>query len=221
MSGGFIVHGVPGSPYVRIVLLALEEKRAPWRLAAVAMGGNRAPDYAAIHPFRKMPAIEHGDFHLYETDAILRYIDAVVPNPPLIPDGIRARARMAQLISITNSYLAPRVSGAVTFQRCVAPLLGLPIDEATLAAAMPDAHHCLGTIEALMGDAPFMVGDALSLADCMIAPHLSFLDSFAEGRDLLGERPRLAAWIERMHARPSMAATSWDRLIALTGAKAA
>ena len=92
----FIVHGVPGSPYVRTVLLALEEKGAPWRLAGLAMGGNRAPGYRAIHPFAKIPALDHGDFHLYETDAILRYIDAAVPGPSLIPSDVRAGARMAQ-----------------------------------------------------------------------------------------------------------------------------
>ena len=47
----FVIHGIPGSPYVRTPLLALEEKGLPWRLAAVPMGGNRAPEYRSIHPF--------------------------------------------------------------------------------------------------------------------------------------------------------------------------
>ena len=49
----FVIHGIPGSPYVRTALLVLEEKGLSWRLAAVPMGGNRTEAYRAIHPFQK------------------------------------------------------------------------------------------------------------------------------------------------------------------------
>ena len=61
----FTVHGIPGSPYVRSPLLALEEKGLDWRLAAIPFGGQRSEEYTARHPFQKIPAFEHDGFQLY------------------------------------------------------------------------------------------------------------------------------------------------------------
>ncbi len=208
----FVIHGIPGSPYVRAPLLALEEKGLPWRLAAIPMGGNRTPDYCAIHPFQKIPTLDHGDFRLYETRAILDYLDRIAPEPPLTPADPKQAARMNQLIGITDSYLAARLSGAVTFPRLIAPEFGMPVDEAAIAAAVPAAADVVEEVARLLGDQPFMAGDALSLADLMLAPHLVFVPHFAEGAAMLAPHANLVAWIARMDARPSMAATSWDRL---------
>ncbi|MDB5707917.1 MAG: putative glutathione S-transferase [Sphingomonas bacterium] len=208
----FVIHGIPGSPYVRAPLLALEEKGLPWRLAAVPMGGNRMPDYRAIHPFRKIPTLDHGDFRLYETRAILNYLDRIAPEPALTPTDPCQAARMDQLIGITDAYLAHRVSGPLTFPRMVAASFGMPVDDDAVAAAIPAATEVVDEVARLLADQPFMAGDALSLADLMLAPHLVFLPHFAEGAAILAPHANLAAWIERMEARPSMKATTWDRL---------
>ena len=214
----FVIHGIPGSPYVRAPLLALEEKGLPWRLAAVPMGGHRAPEYRAIHPFHKIPTLDHGTFRLYETRAILNYLDRVAPEPPLTPTDPQAAARMDQLIGITDSYLAPRVSGGLSFPRMVAPKIGIPVDEAAIAAAVAPAGEVINEVARLLGDQPFMAGETLSLADLMLAPHLVFLPDFAEGQRILAPHAKLAGWIERIASRPSMAATTWDALLAMTGA---
>ncbi|CAN5524269.1 glutathione S-transferase family protein [soil metagenome] len=211
----FVVHGIPGSPYVRTVLLALEEKRLPWHLAAVPMDGNRAPEYRAIHPFHKIPTLDHGDFRLYETRAILDYLDRIAPDPALTPTDPKLAARMNQLIGITDSYVAPRLSGAVTFARMVAPAFGLPVDEDAVVAAVAPASEVVDEIARLLGDQPFMAGPSLSLADLMLAPHLVFLPGFDEGRAMLARHANLADWIARVDARPSMDATTWDRLNSL------
>lgn len=101
----FTLHGIPGSPYVRAVALTLEEKGADWTFAAIPMGAHRSPDYVAIHPFQKIPTLDHGDFRLYETHAILRYLDRVCPGRSLIPDDPRQAARVDQIISLTNDYV--------------------------------------------------------------------------------------------------------------------
>jgi glutathione S-transferase len=82
---GFVVHGVPGSPYVRAVLATLEEKGLPYRIAALTPGQHRQEPYVSMNPFSRMPTIQHDDFVLYETQAILRYIDRVAPQPALTP----------------------------------------------------------------------------------------------------------------------------------------
>jgi glutathione S-transferase len=213
----FIVHGIPGSPYVRSPLLVLEEKGLPWRLAALAFGGQRTPEHTARHPFQKMPAIEHGDFRLYETQAVLRYIDRIAPAPALAPTDIRRLARMDQLLNIADSYVAPRISGALAFPRMVAPRFGMPVDEAKIAAALPEAVPAVAEVARLLGEGEFLTGDTISLADLHMIPQMSFLPHFAEGRELLAPHANLAAWIARMETRPSMAATSWETLMEQAG----
>jgi glutathione S-transferase len=214
----FIIWTVPGSPYARAVLLALEEKGASWRINPLGLMDSKSPAHLARHPFGRMPAVDHGDFRLYETQAVLRYIDRIAADPPLTPADPRAEARMNQLMGIADWYLMPQVSAPVTFGRVIAPRFGLPTDEARIAAALPQAAVCIGEIARLLGDQAFMAGDLLSLADLMLAPQLTFLPAFAEGRELLAPHAGLSAWIERMEARPSLAATTWDKVTDLAKA---
>jgi glutathione S-transferase len=214
----FTVHGIPGSPYVRSPLLVLEEKGLDYRLAALPMGGNRTDEYRAFQPFGKIPAFEHGDFRLYETQAILRYVDRVAPEPALTPSDIRRAARMDQLLNIADCYVSQQVSGAIAFPRLIAPRFGIPVDETAVPAAMPAARLAIGEVARLLGDQPYLTGDALSLADLHLASHLSFLPQFDEGRELLEPHANLAGWIARMDARPSMKATRWERLMERAGA---
>lgn len=208
----FVIHGVPGSPYVRAALLGLEEKGASWRLAALSFGGARTPDYLALNPFGRMPTLQHGDFTLYETQAIMRYLDRIIPSPPLTPADPRAEARMNQIIGVTDWYVMPNVSSGIVFPRVVGPRFGLPADEARIAENLPKAVVCLGEVARLLGDQTFMAGEAVSIADLMLAPQLSFLEEAPEGAQLLAPHANLRAWIGRMNARPSLAATTWERL---------
>ena len=89
---GMIVHGIPGSPYVRAALLALEEKGAAYELAAMQFGTVKQQPHLSRHPFGRIPAFEHDGWMLYETQAIMRYVDAVVPGPRLQPEEPRAAA---------------------------------------------------------------------------------------------------------------------------------
>lgn len=208
----FTVHGVPGSPYVRAVLLTLEEKGADWRLQAMAMGENKAPDYLALQPFGKMPVLFDGNFKLYETHAILRYLDRVLPEPPLVPADPKRAARMDQVISIANAHVRTEISAAITFPRLVAPKFGIPIDESAIPPAIPAAERCIAAIAELLDDQSCMAGDAVSLADLMIVPHLDYFAQCDEGAAILAPYPAMTDWLARMRARPSMAATDWDKL---------
>jgi glutathione S-transferase len=206
-----VVHGVPGSPYLRAVLLGLQEKGAAHRLAAMGFGDGRSPAHLARHPFGRIPVMDHGDFQLYETQAILRYLDAVLPGVSLRPSAPRAAARMDQICGITDWYLFPQASATIGFQRLILPMMGGTPDEAAIAAAVPNARRVFGVLEGLIGDQAFLAGETLSIADLMVAPHLDFLVQTHEGAELL-KGTRLPAWLERMRARPSMAATTMERL---------
>ena len=203
----FVVFGVRGSPFVRSVCLALEEKGVAYHIEAFGPGEMHGDAHRKRHPFGRVPVVEHGGYRLYETQAILRYIDAEHREPPLQPTAPQAVGRMNQLIGINDWYLFPQVARIIVFQRIVGPaLLGITPDEAAIAAAVPAAELCLGEIGRLLGDQKFMAGDRLSLADLMLAPQLDYLALTPEGMAVLGNTP-LLAWLHRMNERPSMQAT--------------
>ena len=210
----FTVYGVPGSPYVRSALLGLEEKGADWRLVPMGPGEMRGPAHFERHAFGRIPILDHGDFRLYETQAVLRYLDRIIPSPALTPTDPRAEARMNQLCGITDWYVMPDISSGIVFQRAVAPRFGMPVDEAKIAAALPRAKVCMVELSRLLGDKPFMVGEALSIADLILAPQLEFFTQVEEGAPMFEALPNLKAWVARMTARPSMQRTTWERLAA-------
>lgn len=216
----FTVHGIPGSPYVRAPLIALEEKGAAYRLAALPFGDQLKPEWRKWQPFGKIPAFEHDGMRFYETQAFLRYLDRIAPTPALSPTDPKALLRMDQLLNITDCYVAKSVSAGLSFGRMVAPKFGLPVDEAAIAAAVPEARIAIDEVARLLGGDPFLAGEALSLADIHMICHLDFLPFYPEGRDLLAPHPQLAAWIERMTSRPSLRATTWEKLAERAAAEA-
>ena len=119
----FVVHTIPGSPFARAVFATLEEKSAPYRIAPVAPGSHKSPEHLARHPFGRVPVLEHDGFVLYETAAILRYLDRVLPDPRLTPADARRAARMDQLMSINDWYLFQGVANVIIFHRVFAPRL--------------------------------------------------------------------------------------------------
>jgi glutathione S-transferase len=209
----FVLHGIPGSPYVRAALLGLEEKAADYRLAPLSPPQHKAADYLERQPFGRVPALDHGDFRLYETQAILRYLDRVIPEPRLTPADIRAEARMNQIIGITDAYVMPDISSAIVFQRLIAPQFGMPVDEARFAAALPRAKVCIDELGRLLGDQPYLAGETITIADLLLAAHLAFIPGVEECRAMLAAQPNLQAWLERMNARPSMINTTPEKLM--------
>ncbi len=101
----FTVHSIPGSPFGRAVMTTLEEKGARYRFSPVAPGSLRSPEHLARHPFGRVPVLEHDGFLLYETQAILRYLDRMLPSPALTPADPRRAARMDQVMNVNDWYL--------------------------------------------------------------------------------------------------------------------
>jgi glutathione S-transferase len=218
MSEEIVIHGVPGSPCVRSALLGLEEKGIPYRLAPVqigAAGGLRGnPEHLKLHPFGRVPIMDHGDFRLYETQAILRYIDTLggAMAPSLQPRDARSAARMNQVVGIVDWYVFPTISVGITAERLMSQRFwNRPADEANIAKALPGARVCINELARLKGAAPFMAGDSVTIADLMLAPHLDFFGACAEGSELLTGSP-MEGWLTRMSSRASMQATQAERL---------
>jgi glutathione S-transferase len=204
-----IVFGEPYSVYVRTVRLALEEKAVNYELVPVdvfALGGPPR-EHKARHPFGKIPAFEHAGFRLYEAGAITRYVDELFHGPRLQPEDARGRARMNQIISILDSYAYRTLVWDIYVERVSRPASGGTVDEQKIAGSLPKAEVCLSALSQLMGEARWLAGTALSLADLHAAPIISVFRLAPEGANLLGRENRLREWWERVSTRPSFLRT--------------
>ena len=209
-----IIYGVPGSPYARMPMLACEEKGVPYRLVAMGPGEAKSPEHLARQPFGRIPAVEIDGFKLYEADAILRYIDQAFEGPSLVPADPKAQARMNQVMGIMDWYVMPSLTAGIGWNRIVAPIFGVPVNEEAVTAAIPLARTSIKALEDILGDKPYFAGDQVSLADLMAVAHLEMVPFSPEGAELIAGSP-LLAWLDRMNARPGVARTAMRKMMNL------
>jgi glutathione S-transferase len=204
-----IVYGPAYSTYTRTVRLALEEKGVDHDLVEVDLieGATKAPEHLARHPFGKVPAFEHDGFALYETDAIIRYVNEVFPGPDLQPGDAHGRARMAQAINVVGNYVYPCMISQIFIQRAVMPMMGKAADEAAIGAALPQAETCVAALEQLIDGHPYLAGDRLSLADLLLIPVYDYMAQIPEGERLLAGAPDLRRWWNGVRTRESVLRT--------------
>jgi glutathione S-transferase len=202
-----ILYGVAASPYARSARLGLEEKGVNYDFVDIGLAGIKQQPHLSRQPFGRIPAFEHKGFPLYETQAILRYVDAVFPGAPLQPTDPRQAARMNQIVGIVDAYMFLDVSFGISYQRLMAVRHGKTPDEARIRESLPKARVCIEALDKLKGDNRFMAGDALSLADLMVAPHYFYFSLTPKGRDILGPHERLRQWWQAMEPRESIKKT--------------
>lgn len=203
-----IVHGPTYSTYVRSVRIALAEKGVEYDLKDVAMlaGAHKQPAYLTLNPFGKLPSFQHNGATIYETSAILRYIDRAFPTPHLTPETALAAARMDQVMGIVDSYGYGCIIGQLVWQRAVVPMLGGVPDEAVVAASIEPVKLCLAEFDRLLGESgPWFGGTHVSLADILLAPVFAYMMGTTEGESLASEK--LTVWWHHMSSRDSVANT--------------
>ena len=203
------LHGPTYSSYTRTVRLALEEKGVAYTLDEVDIfsGATKAPEHLARQPFGKVPALTHDGFGLYETSAIARYVDEAFPGPALLPADPKARARMAQICSITDGYVFGPAILKAFWQAAIVPMQGGTPDQAVMAEGFAKADAALAAIEALCVGGPFLCGAAISLADLHLFPVVDYFASVPAGREVLDKHPKLSAWAAGMAGRASVVKT--------------
>ena len=197
-----IVYGSSLSPFVRKVLAFAAEKGLEVELKPTGLG-SQDPDFLEASPFGKMPGFRDGDFAISDSTAIVTYLDAIKPEPRLIPEEPRARAR-----TIWFDEFADTIVGAcgtrMFFNRIVAPRFLKR--EGDLAAA--DKAQCeelpplLDYLERMIPESGFLVDDRLTLADIAVASPFANLRHLSVAIDA-GRYPRLTRYAETMLARPS------------------
>jgi glutathione S-transferase len=199
-TAGPVVMGDGRSTYTRAVRIAFFEKGVAHTLQPI---GPQTPDILAHHPFGKIPVLRLGDASLYESSAILRYIDEAYPGPALMPAEPLARARAEQWISAFNCYAdRPIVRNYVLQYVMPRGADGKP-DRATIEAAIPEIRKALGVLDEAYGANDYLVDGELSLPDILLAPAVNYLGVFPEGKELLSHFPNVRRAQEAFAGRPS------------------
>ena len=191
-----------GSPFSWRVQLVLEEKDLPYEpvLLSFDKGEHKSPAHLARSPHGKVPALEDDGVSLYESSAIVEYLEERYPRTPLLPPEAadRARVRIEELECLL--YFAERFIGLARQVFFTPPDKRDPV---ALEAGRAEVRGQLGALEARAArrKGEYLVG-ALSRADFTWLP---FVEIAARAGDDLdrGATPWLVDWRARMRARPS------------------
>lgn len=148
---------------------------------------TQSPGYLAINPMGKVPALVDGDFHLWESNAILTYLATVFPQTRALPTDARGRADADRWLHWQSCHLMPAMGALKT------------AEEKDLATLEP----LLRILDRQLQDREFILG-TLSVVDFAIAAYLMT----KMGRQLdYSPTPHLAAWLGRMAALEGFVAT--------------
>jgi glutathione S-transferase len=195
----------PFSIFPRRVRIAIREKGIACDEVVVDLPGGalKTPEFRRLNPFGQVPVLEDDGLVLYESIAILEYLEERHPTPPLMPSGdpvVRARTR--QLMLAAGDYLTP------PFHRWLAQFFTPESswDRADQARAADEIAAHLDVLEGVLGDGRAHLTGAFSLADVCYAPFVCELAT-ARLERLVDARPRVRAWIERLQARDSIRTT--------------
>ncbi len=165
----------------------------------LAKGQHQEPWFRAINPNAKVPALVDGDFVLWESNAIITYLGALVPERGLMPTDARGMAEVQKWLH-WQSFAFYNDTFKVIWNTYYQKLFGHPKDEKVLAEGRELVERDLKVLEESLKDREYLTGK-LSVADFAIASNLLVRDM--AGIDLK-PFPHVKAWVERMEARPSM-----------------
>lgn len=198
------VYGVPLSPFVRKVRLALQEKGLDYQLEIVAP--FKQPDwFHEISPLGRIPGFKDGELPLADSAVIAQYLEDQYPQTTrLYGDTPTERARIHWLEKYADYELAPHTTFCVFVNRALNPTRGKPCDETAVQQALEEKlpRH-FDYLEQVLGEADYFVGGRLSMADLAFACQMINLQ---HGGEMLDARrwPALAALLERLRQRDSL-----------------
>ena len=185
------LYHTPISPNSRRVWITLLEKEVEFELVKLNLDGDQfQPEFLKLNPFHHIPVLEDGDFSVFESLAILDYLEAKYPNPPLLPTEAKslAKVRMVELVTINE----------------VMPLL-LPLATQVWGIAEPDPQKhekskqqintALGFFESVLGDSQLFGGECVNRADIVAGTVVTELPGIGLSLD---NYPKLSAWSQRL-----------------------
>jgi glutathione S-transferase len=187
------------------VQIALEEKSIPCEQVLVDMAArkHREPEYLALNPYSRVPTLVDGELVLYESTAILNYLEALFPEPPLLPSDVKGRALVDMHMKLCDLQFT-RQAGVILFPKRFLPKERW--DEKLFAQMRTEIDKHLAILERQLGDNDYVVGNKYSLVEVCYAPFLAFLDLIE-----VTPPPRIAEWSKRILSRPSVQLTMSEK----------
>lgn len=190
--------GHPASTFTRKVLCTLHEIDTPFDLHFVDLlaGEQQQAAHLERQPFGRVPTMEDDGFTLYESRAIIRYLNDQYGGE-LVPSDVRGRAVMDQWIDVEYSYFS-----AATLKPILHHVFGFAQDETTLEAANAMIEQTLDVLDARLSTAQYLAGKQFSLADIVYLPDLDYLMATPLQATVFS-RGNVASWWKRSSGRAS------------------
>ena len=202
------VYWMSGSPFAWGVFLLLELKKADYNpiLLSASDGDLKTPEFEALTPRRRTPVLRDGETVLWESVAIMAYLDQKFPDPPLFGSSQQETGHIWRVIFECVSYLVPHSEEIVdgVFEEHI------NLSEAQYREAAAKVHGEFQTFENRLAEHNWLVGDAISAADLVVYPFTEiFLRACAREPaasldlgflPLDKHYPAIAAWHDRVRA---------------------
>jgi glutathione S-transferase len=199
-----IIYGSTLSPYVRKTVVFATEKGLDFEIVMAGSQGG-PPEFREASPFGKMPGFKDGDFLISDSTAIITYLDAIKPEPNLIPTEPKARARTIWYEEFGDTIVAA-CGGKIFFNRVVSPkFFGKPGDLAAADEAQKtEFPKLMDYLESVIPASGYLVEDRFTLADiAVVSPLVTMSHADCSVND--GTHPRSAAYVTKISARPAFA----------------
>ena len=210
------VFGFPLSPFVRKVHLVATEKGIEFE-TVLGNPANPSPEFLAASPFRKIPALQDGDFTLADSTAIVTYLDALKPDPPLLPGDAGQRAKAIWFEEFADTIMTP-AGGKIVFNRFVGPrFLGREGDEEVAKQGEAELVPIFDYFESVVPADGWLNGADCSIGDIAVASVFRTLGYVGFEPDA-AKHPSSAAWYDRVRARPAWQAVA-EREAAILSAR--
>jgi glutathione S-transferase len=199
------LHSHPYSTFGRRVQIALEEKNIACERVFVDLAArkHREPEYVALNPYSRVPTLVDDDLVLYESTAILNYLEAKFPEPPLTPADAKGRALVDMHMKLCDLQFT-RQAGTIIFPKRFLPKERW--DEKLFAQMRTEIDRHLAILDRQLGDHEYLVGNKYSLVEVCYTPFMAFLELIE-----VTPPPRIAAWSKRILSRPSAQRTASER----------
>ncbi len=197
------LYGNPFSTCTRKVLMTLAEKGHEVEFVPIDFRTKqqKSPEHLKRQPFGVVPALEDDGFSMYESRAIIRYVDRKLSGPSLTPADPRGAARMEQWMSVEQCYFSGPALDIIQ-NRHFCKARGEQGDEQVALEGVAAVARPLDVIDEALASSPFLAGKELTLADITWMPYVDYLFPSGEGA-LVTSRKNVAAWWERVSSRPA------------------
>ncbi len=212
MSTDYVIYGTEGSPFVRKVLVTLQEKQLAWTLEEVNVFAP--PDwFVEISPARRIPVLRDAslpgtepEVTLADSSAICGYLERKVPTPALYPSRPRDYGQALWLEEYADTLLAARIGFGLLRTLISAPQKGeAPGLEQARKTVHKDLPPLLDYLEQTLGTRQWFVAEQFGIADIALGAQLMGLVVTRVGIDA-NRWPNLKRFTDDLFARPSFQA---------------